>query len=109
MPALAGRTRAKLDTSEGTLVDIVLTDVSQAWQWITHWNPDKLIQLGSTRFGSDEIQEVWAELCSMTSQERKQARNDMCTAEGKIRWQRMPDVETIHIGIHKMNLQLYIL
>ena len=31
----------------------------------------------------------------MTSKEWIQARNDMSTAEGKLRWQRMPDLEKL--------------
>jgi len=91
----AERTRARLDTSEGTLIDMVLADVSKAWQWFTRWKLDKLIQLGSIRSGADEIHQVWAELCTMTAREWRQARNDLSTAEGKLRWKRMPDVENL--------------
>ncbi len=89
------RTRAKLDTIEGTMIDMVLADVSKAWEWFTRWKLDQLIQLGSVLSGADEIEQVWAELCTMTAKEWRQACNDLSTAEGKLRWQRMPDVENL--------------
>ena len=89
------RTRTKLDTIEGTMIDMVLADVSKSWEWFTRWKLDQLIQLGSVRSKADEIHQVWVEMCTMTAKEWRQASNDLSTTEGKLRWQRMPDMENL--------------
>ena len=89
------QTRAKLDTIEGTLIDMVLQDVSKAWEWCQRWKLDQLIRLGSVRSGADELREVWVELCNMTVREWTQAKADMAAGERKLRLSRMPDVENL--------------
>ncbi|MFL0724575.1 MAG: DUF3854 domain-containing protein, partial [Prochlorococcus sp.] len=85
--------RAKRASADGTLIDLVLADVSELWDWAVKLRLHELVQAGSVRAGCDELRAIWAELCALDRKQVRQLCGAFSSERVKVRSNRIPTSE----------------